>query len=30
MPSLEQIEAQLQQRLAEYPQTAWGRKQNDV
>jgi hypothetical protein len=30
MPTLEQIEAQLQQRLVEYPQAAWGRKQNDT
>ena len=29
MPSIEQIEAQLQQRIAAYPQAAWGRKQND-
>jgi hypothetical protein len=30
MPGIEQIETQLQQRLAEYPQAAWGRKQNDA
>lgn len=29
MPSIEQIEAQLQQRIVKYPQVAWGRKQND-
>ena len=29
MPSIEQIEAQLHQRIAAYPHTAWGRKQND-
>lgn len=29
MPSIEQIEAQLQQRIVAYPQAAWGRKQND-
>ncbi|MBN1220244.1 MAG: hypothetical protein JXM69_15050 [Anaerolineae bacterium] len=29
MPSIEQIEAQLQQRIVAYPPVAWGRKQND-
>jgi hypothetical protein len=30
MPTLEQIEAQLQQRVVEYPRTAWGRKQSNA
>ena len=30
MPGIEQIEVQLQHRLVEYPQAAWGRKQNDA
>ena len=30
MPSIEQIEVELRQRVARYPQTAWGRKQTDA
>lgn len=30
MPTVEQIEIQLQRRVAEHPTTAWGRKQNDA
>jgi hypothetical protein len=30
VPSLEQIETELQQRVIKYPQTAWGRKQTDA
>ncbi|MBN1993995.1 MAG: hypothetical protein JW953_14945 [Anaerolineae bacterium] len=30
VPTIEQIEAQLQQRVAHYPPTAWGRKQTDA
>lgn len=29
MPTIEEIEFQLQRRIAEYPQTSWGRKQTD-
>ena len=30
MPTIEQIEAQLQQRIVNYPRTTWGRKQTDA
>ena len=30
MPSIEQIEVELRQRVARHPQTAWGRKQTDA
>jgi hypothetical protein len=30
VPSIEQIETELRQRVAKYPQTAWGKKQTDA
>lgn len=30
MPTIEEIECQLQRRIAEYPRTSWGRKQADA